>query len=733
MKSRLLRLLHGLPVLFASLGTTSVCQAGTTGIPQDLLDLHSIFADEIRANTLGNVYQSLGNRWQLEGKPYAALVEALNAYDLLHGTYSSSLEARTRNVWAKERQERARDAFSRVVEALNWPRIHVTLTDDQLRLASHGRRTILQHVAQPVLLSIDNQTDTRQRLGWQADPSVFDRRSFRVAARSLRYCVGRLETTESGSTHVNLVLRAAGRTLEKRLLFEVRETSILEGALIESSTLGSDSIARVRVTDPGGRYLPPQHERFGLVLRPRRNAERWSYADTVFRVRAPVGKVRVSVRRGLEYRPIDQELVLTAREVTRQRFLLDRWTHQQQRGWYSGDTHTHLLDPESALFEARAENLQVVEILAMLHLGVTYSREHFRGEVDPCSDRQHIVRVNEEYRNQPLGHVGLLNLKRLVEPISTGGLATPRSNFMRYGPRAPSIRSGWQLPRHGEPGFPDAPMLIEVMRQTHQQGGLVNWAHLRSSQWEFPIDAVLGEIDTVDILTHTRIAQALDLWYHLLNCGFRLPATAGTDREAPLEPVGHQRVYVKVDGVFNYANWIDGLRRGHSFVTNGPMVSLTVDGLGPGETIKIKRRKRIHIGANVRSLRAFDRLEIIVNGKVVRSTSPNGNALTPTAEIAFEYEVDQSVWIAARCMGPPQPDFFGSSHHLFAHTSPMYVDFQGQRIAEAASGCYFVDFLQRIAKWIKEEAYFENRHQREAAIDTVRQGMDFYSELCGRH
>ena len=159
------------------------------------------------------------------------------------------------------------------------------------------------------------------------------------------------------------------------------------------------------------------------------------------------------------------------------------------------------------------------------------------------------------------------------------------------------------------------------MRETHRQQGLVNWAHLRPAQREFPIDMVFGAIDTADILTHTRLPEVLKLWYHLLYCGFRLPATAGTDRIGPEEAIGHQRVYVKLTVPFTYQSWINGLRKGQSFVTNGPMISLSVNGLGAGDELSLKKGEVVQIKATAFSHRSFERLELVVNGQPMYSTS----------------------------------------------------------------------------------------------------------------
>src|SRR5262249_6846495 len=80
-------------------------------------------------------------------------------------------------------------------------------------------------------------------------------------------------------------------------------------------------------------------------------------------------------------------------------------------------------------------------------------------------------------------------------------------------------------------------------------------------------------------------AASVPLWYRLLNCGLRVPATAGTDvflNRIGSNLPGGDRVYVHVDCPLTYAGWVDGLKAGRSFVTRGPMLTFTVDGLGRG-------------------------------------------------------------------------------------------------------------------------------------------------------
>ena len=691
------------------------------GAPAALQDLYGIFKDEIRPEAVGNVYRAVGNRFQLEGKLYAAVLKALNAYDILQETTRLPESDRER-LLPKSRQE-AGEAFAALEESLDWPRLRVEVGAQDFELESLPQLDLYREIPQPLLLTLHNSTSETRMLSLGSSGLRLEADTLELAPSATRHLLARIDSRETGEGAASLTVTSDGMSVTWRLPFRVAESGLLEGRLVESGG-GAPTIGRIRVTDAEGRYRPPLEADYGLVLRPRRDPARWSYASGNFRLRAPAGKIRISIRRGMEYLPIDEELELEAGRTLRRTFALKRWAHMEQEGWHSGDTHIHMLDPPSALFEMQAEDLRVGHVLVLEHMGKTYSREHFRGELDPISDPRHLVYYNQEYRNQTLGHVSLLSLKKLVEPISTGGLAVPETTVYRYSYLRPS-RKGF--PRHGREGWPDA-LVLDAMRETHRQGGLVNWAHLRPAQLEFPIDMVFGEIDTADILTHTRLPQTLKLWYHLLNCGFRLPATAGTDRIGPEEPVGHQRVYVKLDGPLTYPGWMEGLRQGRSFVTNGPMVSLSVDGHGPGETLTLSKRKVLRIEARARSLRPFERLEIVVNGKVAAGVPSQDQGRR--AELGLDYPADRSLWIAARCMGGSPEETSIWTHPLFAHANPVYVDYAGRALAEPESGCYWLDFLKPLEQWAREEAWFENREQKDRALATIRQGMDFYRRLC---
>src|SRR5205823_6982716 len=135
------------------------------------------------------------------------------------------------------------------------------------------------------------------------------------------------------------------------------------------------------------------------------------------------------------------------------------------------------------------------------------------------------------------------------------------------------------------------------------QKGVVNYTHVAQAEdWSktpyaaksIPIDVALGKIDTLDI--NNSWAASVPLWYRLLNCGFRVPATAGTDvflNRIDSRLPGGDRVYVRVEGGLTYKGWIEGLKAGRSFVTNGPMLTFTADGKEAGAVLKAGEQPKV--------------------------------------------------------------------------------------------------------------------------------------------
>ena len=164
---------------------------------------------------------------------------------------------------------------------------------------------------------------------------------------------------------------------------------------------------------------------------------------------------------------------------------------------------------------------------------------------------------------------------------------------------------------------------------------------------------------------------SMDVYYRLLNCGFRIALSAGSASGVKAAPLGYNRMYAKPEGRFSYESWFRAAKAGRSFGTNGPMLFLRVNENEPGSTIRIEpgRPGSLRIEAEAASAGPQDRLEIVFKGRVVKTVlEPDA---TGRLMAAFTLNTDESGWLAARCFERP------SSTIHFAHTSPVYVQADG--------------------------------------------------------
>src|SRR5215472_12776650 len=78
-----------------------------------------------------------------------------------------------------------------------------------------------------------------------------------------------------------------------------------------------------------------------------------------------------------------------------------------------------------------------------------------------------------------------------------------------------------------------------------------------------------GAVDFISTMD-TPYVWELNIWYHTLNVGFRTRISGETDFPCITDArVGQGRVYAKVDGDLTYAKWLESVRLGRSYVSDG--------------------------------------------------------------------------------------------------------------------------------------------------------------------
>jgi hypothetical protein len=271
----------------------------------------------------------------------------------------------------------------------------------------------------------------------------------------------------------------------------------------------------------------------------------------------------------------------------------------------------------------------------------------------------------------------------------------------------------------------------------HDQDGHVNYTHPAQnvkdpylsaySAKELPVDVALGKIDSIDVMGSNHFAN-MPVWYGLLNCGFRVPASAGTDcflNRIPSRLPGSDRAYVRVEGDFSYDRWIQNLKAGRSFVTNGPMLELSIDGKGLGETIRRDTAGELRVQARVMTQYPVDRVEVIFNGRVVASAAELGDGRQVTLD--QQIPIPHSGWLALRAGGPSHAE---QSRGVFSHTSAIYVEVAGKPADMRADAKYFLQWIDRLWADVRRRNRIPSRHQThvESQISAARA---VYQKLAG--
>ncbi len=211
-------------------------------------------------------------------------------------------------------------------------------------------------------------------------------------------------------------------------------------------------------------------------------------------------------------------------------------------------------------------------------------------------------------------------------------------------------------------------------------------------------------------------------YYALLNCGFRLRPTAGTASGVHPVPLGFGRVYVHLPDGFSYEAWMQGLNAGRSFVTTGPMLRLQLAGREPGHRFADAQPSGTYRLTGVaESAVPLDRMEVIINGRVERTLTPQNQ---PTSTGGFASQVDEPVtlagsgWVALRVF-EKRPD----GRVRFAHTAPWHVEVAGHPLRPRQ------EEVEYLAGRMREEIDRNRNVLSTAELEEYREALRAYESL----
>ncbi|NND34442.1 MAG: CehA/McbA family metallohydrolase [Saprospiraceae bacterium] len=471
----------------------------------------------------------------------------------------------------------------------------------------------------------------------------------------------------------------------------------------------------------------------------------------------PPGQYFVQYGRGPEYlTEYSQINVPEGTDSINVDFQLKRWINMSELGWYSADHHIHAAgcshyeSPEEGVLPEHMWRQVLGEDLNMgnnLTWGPSwyYQKQFFTAENYELSDDRNIMRYDVEVSGFPSSHAGHIVLLNLQEDDYPG------TTVIEEWP-------SWTLP---------------VLSWAKDQGGITGYAH---SGWGLapiePTDELpnyilpkmdgIGANEYIVTVTHDVIdfysagdtpwPAELNMWYHVLNSGFKTRISGETDFPCISdERVGRARIYAKLEEGLDFQDYMSALLDGKSYVSDGfsHLIDFKVDNLelgSSGSLLSLKDAGTVNVTLNAAAFlnqqqdeagRVIGQLnpyqspywhiersrinesrqvavELIVNGEVIdqQEITADGH----WNNLKFNCELSQSSWIAIRIP-------------YSSHTNPIFIEIAGNPIC-----------IKKSVEWCRAsvDQCWEQKSKRFKAeeMDAAKAGYDFartiYDELLAK-
>jgi len=529
-------------------------------------------------------------------------------------------------------------------------------------------------------------------------------------------------SNEEGLPQLHVMKTVGGKT--KKLEVKTKEWIEPRGTLQVIITDGETerpTPTRIYLQASNGKAYAPD----GTYHRVGRMKDHLFHTDGTFTIEVPHGPLTIEAVKGFEYYSTKETVEIKAGERSKVTLTLSRMTNMPARGWYSGSTHVHMNYAgdlhntlENLMFMSAAEDQSVVNELVANKDNRILDYQFFTGETSHLSTPERVLFVSEEYRPAFHGHVYFLGLtEHLLSPFASGyegtaiySLYPSNTDMLRLAGEQGAFR-GYVHPYFGEndPLSGKEPSL----------GGAKS----------FPVDVALGTVEGLET-TYANHATLL-VWHHVLNNDFKIVLTGGEDSISNLyrsAVVGSQRSYVYLgDKPLTYSNWLEALREGRTFATNGPLLTFTVNGAMPGEDVRLPQNGgTVTLKGEVQSIVPLDKVMIMNNGEILKTVPLDETGSNAVFEITVD--VDESGWYTLQAEGKrntlPISDLYPQ-----ATTNAIRVYVGGDPIRNIESANYFVRWIDRLLAMAEAHPGWRTTKEKDHVLGQFKQAQQVYKEL----
>jgi hypothetical protein len=437
----------------------------------------------------------------------------------------------------------------------------------------------------------------------------------------------------------------------------------------------------------------------------------WYAIQPDLMVTVPRTRIRVEAFHGLDRERVSRELDLTGMSQASVDILLRQFYDAKSQSLHSGNTHLHLMKMtylEALEYLRTVPSADGLDLVFLSHLRrIPDERDYISnqvvensftgGELQRLSRHGVLFGNGEEHRHnfgrggEGYGHVMLLDLLRLIQPVSIG------PGIMQDGTDWPPLRNG--------------------IRSARADGATVIWCHNQFGLERLP-NWMTGELHAQNIFDGGDHGSYEETFYRYLNLGLSVPFSTGTDWFI----YDFSRVYVPVSEPLTTKNWLSALRSGKSYITNGPFLELTLDDRPIGDTVALDAPRAVTIRGRGIGRSDFRRIELVHNGEVVRMAACRKLEGHFVADLEFSLPIREPGWVALRI--PRDAGKNELDKPLFAHTSAIYLELEGRRIFRPEIAREMITEIETNQQKIVSEARFANERDRDDVLRVHREGIE---------
>lgn len=445
---------------------------------------------------------------------------------------------------------------------------------------------------------------------------------------------------------------------------------------LDGAPRNADGQLRIKIVDSNsGEALPArlhlQNSRRRPVKLPlpgARGGEDFFYVDGQVELPLRAGQYSFHIEATPEYRTQSGHFEIERHADDEKTVEMRQFADLAREGWWGGDLET-ILPPAKLPLRMRAEGVTVAGVIA--------DPEKVKMAVEPPE-------------------MASIFSGKLVESASQGDLVI-------YNLRAPLKDDARKSP---------AATSLESLTEAKGQGGVVIARSALS--WNLPVWLASEQLDAIQVIdSHSlrdrvtagnesdrpgdptffhgpasRARWAEAIYFHVLNCGFRIPPVAGSGAEANGNPLGTNRVYVHCGEEFTADDWWNGLSEGKVFITNGPLLRPLVEGRPPGYVFRLVGAgdsADYEIGLNLATRDPIEYLYIVRNGEIVADVRLD--EIAKQAGRLPPVHFSEAGWFLVRAATG------ATNRYQFALSGPYFVEQNGRPRVSRRSVSFFLDWI----------------------------------------